>query len=138
MLLVDSALRPFLGFRFLLNASAECFVSNLQPRFEQLWPEQVPCCSQSIHEPRPRSGGAEHTVHFSILTDPGAIERKQILHPDALAFHARDFGDGNHLAAPVGQSCDLNDHVDGGGDLLTNGALRDIQIRHRKHAFESG
>ncbi len=77
-----------------------------------------------LHESGNRAGGHHVALDFAILIDAGLRESEKILHGDAFAFQARNFGDVGYLAAAVAHAGCLDDHVDGGADLFADGAGR--------------
>src|ERR1700746_310808 len=66
---------------------------------------------------------------FAFRVDPGLFVLEDVLESNHVAFHALNFGDGDALAAAVRQSVDLDNEVNGAGDLLTDGQLRQIHSR---------
>jgi hypothetical protein len=71
------------------------------------------------------------------LADALLFESKYILHRDHIPLHPDDLGETGQAASPVGEPGQLNHHVDGAGDLLADGPLRQIQIRHGHHGLQA-
>src|ERR1700680_1573691 len=83
------------------------------------------------------SGGTESAADFAGLVDAAAFEYENILHGNDFAFHTGDLGNGNHLAGAVRQAGNLYDAVDGGGNLVANGPLGNVEVGHRDHVLHA-
>ena len=70
------------------------------------------------------------------LDDAGLLEDEHVLHDDDVAFHALDLGDVDDLAGPVLEPALLDDQVDRRGDLLADGADRQVDAGHEDHRLE--
>ena len=81
--------------------------------------------------------GMKSPMHFAGLADAALPEDENVLHGDDFAFHAGDFGDVDDFARAVAEAADLNDDVDGRGDLAANGAVRNVQAGHGDHGFQA-
>ena len=92
---------------------------------------------QAIRALRPDAGGAEAAEHLAVRRHAGALEQEDVLHGDHVVLHAGELGDRRDPAGAVRQARDLDDQVDGRGDLLAHGALRQLQAGHRHHRVEA-
>src|SRR5262244_2322789 len=91
---------------------------------------------EPIAAPRTDSCRPETTQYFAVLAEARSFEEEDVLHRDHLALHPGDLGDPGHLAGAIGETRDLHDQIDCGGDLLPDRLLRNIQIGHRDHRVE--
>src|SRR5579862_375907 len=120
------------------TATRNCICLDLHPRFEDGGTEAAPGGSQAFSEMGRLPGGMENAAHFSAFVDAAALENENVLERDHVAFHADNLGDGEDLAGTVGKTGDLHNRVDGVRNLVADGALRNIQIRHRDHVLDAG
>ncbi len=74
---------------------------------------------------------------LSLGRHAGLLVLEEILERDHVAFHALNLGDAGTFAAAVGHAADLDDEVDGAGDLLADGQLRQIHTRHHDEGLEA-
>jgi hypothetical protein len=81
------------------------------------------------------SGVTELAQDLARLADSGAFEFKQVLHHDHVALHASNLRDPHHLARPVGEAADMDNHIECGGDLLAHRTLRNRRARQQHHHF---
>ena len=92
---------------------------------------------------------ANRSVHFGRMpvalnrprtrpssSTPSLLEDEDVLHGDDVALHAGDLRNGGDLARAVRQARDLHDELDGRRDLLADGAIGNVQIRHGDHGVE--
>src|SRR5271155_5587369 len=93
--------------------------------------------AQTFRKFGPNSGREEFAEHLAILANATLTESKNVLHGHDVAFHTRDFSNTDHLARSIAEAADLNDQVDRGGDLAPNRSIRDAQIRHGYHRFQT-
>ena len=68
----------------------------------------------------------------------GVVEEEGVLQGDDLALHALHLGDVGDAAGAVAQPGDLDDEVDGGGDLLADGPQRQVHAGHQHQRLEPG
>src|SRR5919106_6182934 len=90
-----------------------------------------------LDELGPDPGGLEAPLDLA-LDDAGLLEDEHVLHDDDVAFHALDLSDVDDLPRPVLETALLDDEVDRGGHLLTNGAQRQVDTGHQHHRLEAG
>src|SRR6185437_7188898 len=83
------------------------------------------------------AGGLVHAPHLAALAQALALEHEDVLHGNDFAFHARDFAHRGHLAGAVGHAGNLHHCVDGGGNLLPDRALGNVQVGHGDHVFDT-
>src|SRR5208283_4101926 len=107
--------------------------SYFGPRFKQSGTEAGSISGQAIGKLRADPSGAEGPPYFSIFVDGATLEDKNILHGDGLTIHAGDLGNRDDLAGAVRETGHLDDGVNRGGDLMADGALGNIQVRHGNH-----
>ena len=113
-------------------------------RYATIWT----CSNMSIGSGCPDA--ASRSLHFGRMpvarnrpvtlpagANAGLLEQEDVLHRDDFAFHAGDLGDRRDLARAVRLTRDLHDEVDGRRHLLPDGAVRDVQVRHRDHRVET-
>src|SRR3989442_3932860 len=110
---------------------------DLHARVEQLCPQSVTSGGQPVSESRGCSGRSERASDLSVLVNAEPVERKNVLHPDAVALHSGNLGDGDDFARSVSQPRNLHYHVDCGSDLLPDRALRNVEVGHGKHALQA-
>src|SRR5260370_20434197 len=91
---------------------------DLHARVEQLRSQFVTSGGQPVSEPRGCSSRSERASNLSVLVNAEPVERKNVLHPDALALHPGDLRNGDHFARSVSQPCNLHNHMDCCSDLL--------------------
>src|SRR6266496_3781568 len=68
----------------------------------------------------PDAHRAEPATDAPILPDAALFKDEDVLQGDDVTFHAGNLADGRHLPGAVGHTCDLNDDLERGGDLLPN------------------
>src|SRR3954451_8678900 len=68
--------------------------------------------------------------------DPGLLEDEDVLHDDDVAFHPLDLGDVDDLPGPVLEAALLDDQVHSRGNLLADGAHREVDAGHEDHRLE--
>src|SRR5208282_278554 len=81
-------------------------------------------CLDSLRVYRTDTGGAILTDDLARVVDAAAHVLKQVLHHHHVAFHPGDLGNPHAFARPVGETADVHDDVERGGDLLAHRALR--------------
>src|SRR5665213_1601921 len=131
--------RDFLSSRFSVSASS---IGGALPmkRSRMVWARRAI---------EPEIFGAGDEVRPQTARDIAALERavrhlafvligEEILRRDDVAFHADDLGHGDDAADTVAHAADLDDEIDRGGDLLADGARRQIDARHADHVLEAG
>ena len=91
-----------------------------------------------MHEFRADAGGHKLALHAAVRVQAGLLEPKNLLHADDVALDAGDLLQAGDLALPVGQARDLDDHRQGGGNLLAQGTRLGFEARHAQHVFEPG
>src|SRR3970040_346066 len=72
------------------------------------------------------------------VEDARLLEDEDVLHDDDVALHPLDFGDVGDLAGAVLEPRLVDDEVDRRGDLLADGADREVAAGHEDHRLESG
>src|SRR5271156_966609 len=82
-------------------------------------------------------GGKEFTEHFAVLANAALAESKNVLHGHDVAFHTRDFRNTDHLARSIAEAAHLNDQVDRRRDLAPNRGIRNAQVGHGHHRFQT-
>src|SRR6478752_7196454 len=90
-----------------------------------------------LDELRSDAGRLEAALDLA-FDDTGLLEDEDVLHDDDVAFHPLDLGDVDDLPGPVLQTALLDDQVDGRGDLLADGADREVDAGHEDHRLEPG
>src|ERR1700704_1613197 len=71
------------------------------------------------------------------LDDARLLEHEDVLHDDDVAFHALDFGDVGDLPGAVLEPALVDDEVHRRGDLLADGAHRQVHAGHQHHGLET-
>ena len=85
--------------------------------------------------PLERSDPAELAV---LVEARAVVEGEQVLQGDDVALHADHLGDVGDAARAVLETGLLDDQVDGAGDLLADGADRQVHAGHQHHGLETG
>src|SRR5207302_6762187 len=75
---------------------------------------------QGVEELRPQPGRLDLADLAAVVRDPGHVA-EQLLEQDDVALEALDLLDGDDAADPVRRPLELDDDVDGRGDLLPDG-----------------
>src|ERR1700728_3914362 len=83
------------------------------------------------------SSRSESSHYAPLRSDSLLFEAKQILHADHLRLHPGDLGDVSQAPRSVGEARDLEDQAHRGRDLLADGLLRQVQVRHHRHRFNA-
>ena len=87
----------------------------------------------------PQARAHELAAEAALLVAPGGeVEGEDVLERDDLALHADDLGDGGDAARAVLEAGLLDDEVEGPGDLLADGAHRQVDAGHEHHRLETG
>src|SRR5262245_28623716 len=89
-----------------------------------------------LDELRPDARRLEPALDLA-FDDTGLLEDEDVLHDDDVAFHALDLGDVDDLPGPVLEAALLDDEVDRGGELLADGADREVDAGHEDHRLEA-
>src|SRR5262245_60466649 len=90
-----------------------------------------------LDELGPDAGRLEATLDLA-LDDARLFEHEHVLHHDDVTFHALDLGDVRDPARAVLEAGLVDDEVHGRGDLLADGADRQVDARHQHHRLETG
>src|SRR5262245_24071132 len=69
--------------------------------------------------------------------DARLLEHEDVLHDDDVAFHALDLGDVRDLPGAVLEAALVDDQVDRRGDLLADGADREVDAGHEDRRLEA-
>src|SRR5215213_5209273 len=77
---------------------------------------------------------AQNTI---VLVHTVAPERKDLLHADDVLLHADQLGDVGNAAGAVTQARQLDDQVDGRGDLLADRLGGQVQVGHQHHVLDA-
>src|SRR5437868_12123338 len=88
-----------------------------------------------LDELRADAGRLQATLDLA-LDDAGLLEDEDVLHDDDVAFHPLDLGDVDDLPGPVLEAALLDDQVHRRGDLLADGADREVDAGHEDHRLE--
>src|SRR5688500_7077014 len=89
-----------------------------------------------LHELRPDPGRLEAALDLA-LDDARLLEDEHVLHDDDVALHALDLGDVRDLPGPVLEARLVDDEVHRRGDLLAEGADREVDAGHEDHRLEA-
>src|SRR6478752_9828776 len=93
---------------------------------------------EAVDEPRTDPGGDGLAEETTVRVHTGrVVEDEGVLQGDDVPFHALHLGDMGDAAGAVAQSGDLDDEIDGGGDLLPDGAERQGHSRHQDQGFQT-
>src|SRR6202008_3581970 len=90
-----------------------------------------------LDELRPDPGRLQAALDLA-LDNARLLEDEHVLHDDDVAFHALDLGDVDDLPGPILEAALLDDEVDRRGDLLADGADREVDAGHEDHRLEAG
>src|SRR3954453_17559779 len=80
---------------------------------------------ESRHELRSDSSWL-HTADDLAVLNARLLEREDVLHNDDIPFHSLNFGDSRNLSRAVLEALLLHDQIDRRGDLLADGANRQV------------
>src|ERR1700730_2915617 len=86
----------------------------------------------------PDSSSHKFSQYLTTLAYTALPIHKDILHGNYVRFHAGNFRDSKNFSRPIAQASDLNHQVNGGRNLPSDGGIRNAQVRHRDHGFQSG
>src|SRR3954451_19325840 len=90
-----------------------------------------------LDELGPDAGRLEAALGLA-FHDARLLEHEHVLHDDDVALHTLDLRDVHDPARPVLEAGLLDDDVHGGGDLLPDGADREVDAGHEHHRLEAG
>lgn len=90
-----------------------------------------------LEEARLQAGRHEVTEDLAVAVEAGLLEAEDILRRDGRALNLLHLGDVGDFAAAVAQARLMDDQVDGRRDLLTDGALWQLEAGHHDHRLES-
>src|SRR5438132_10655446 len=110
---------------------------NLHARFKETRPEPATSGGQSFREFRTDAGGAEHAPNLSAFANAEAVKNEDVLHGNDVALHAGDFRASDDLASAVRETRHLDHGVNGRGALVADGAVRNVQVGHGDHVFDT-
>ena len=68
----------------------------------------------------------------------GVVVEEDVLEGDHVALHPLDLGDVGDVARAVLEAGLVHDQVDRGGDLLADGADRQVHAGHQHHGLDAG
>src|SRR3954451_20798644 len=105
-----------------ITSSARSFCRADPDRFEQLLLDTVLRCANGEVGPQP--GRLEDPPQPPVAPLALLDEREQVAGRDDLAFHAGDLDDLHHPPDSVAHALNLDDQIDGAGDLLPDRAQR--------------
>src|SRR3990172_1180788 len=91
---------------------------------------------ETVYELGADAGRLEATLDLAV-EDAGLLEDEDVLHDDDITFHALDLGDVGDLAGAVLEARLVDDEIDRRGDLLPDGADREVDAGHEDHRLES-
>src|SRR3954451_11185778 len=90
-------------------------------------------------ELRADAGRHEAAEEAAILVTTGAVvEGEDVLKGDDVRLHADNLRGGDDASRAVLESRLLDDEVDGAGNLLADGANRELDTGHEDHRLETG
>src|SRR3954463_2680448 len=94
---------------------------------------------EPIGEPWPDAGGHRLAEELAGRIHAGrVVEQERVLEGDGLPLHALHLGHVGDPAGAVAQPGELDDDVDGGGNLLADGAQRQVHAGHEHQRLEAG
>ena len=73
-----------------------------------------------------------------VVEAQAVVEQEQVLERDDVALHADDLGDVRDVARAVLEPGLVHDQVDRAGDLLADGADRQVDAGHQHHRLDAG
>src|ERR1700733_5885512 len=83
------------------------------------------------------SGRHELAEDFTFFADAATLEHEDLLHGHDVGFHAGDFSNGHDPAGSIAETADLDNEVNGRGNLAANGLVGNVQVGHGNHGFQS-
>ena len=106
------------------------------------WPEQLggqrhAIGGDMVEEARPDARRLEPSLGMALGAHAGLAEVENLLHGDDVALHPGQLGQADQLAATVDQASNLDDDVDGGGDLRSDRARRHVEAGHADHLLDA-
>src|SRR5437016_4532510 len=89
-----------------------------------------------LHELRPDACWSQPALDLAF--DHGRLlEHEDVLHDDDVALHALHLGDVHDLARAILEAVLVDDEVDSGRDLLSDGLQREVHAGHQHHRLET-
>jgi hypothetical protein len=92
---------------------------------------------QLVQELGAQAGGHQGALLGAALAARGHLVVEDVLEQDDVALHALHLGQAGDHAAAVGHPGDLQDDVEGGGDLLPDGPDRQLEAGHQHHGLQA-
>src|SRR5664280_1095983 len=89
-----------------------------------------------LDELRTDASGLEAALDLA-LDDARLLEDEDVLHDDHVTFHPLDLGDVRDAPGAVLEPGLVDDEVHGGGDLLADGAERQVHAGHEHHGLQA-
>src|SRR5688572_16239636 len=91
---------------------------------------------EALREAGTNTSWTKAANHLSLSINPCAFKLEYLLHSDRLAFHSGNFRNSGKSPRSVRKTRHLDHQVNGGGDLLAHGAVRQTHSRHLNHRLK--
>src|SRR5512139_2054198 len=92
---------------------------------------------QLVGELGPDARRLEMSEHLALVGEARLAEHEDVLHGDDVLLHADDLAHRDHAARAVGETRDLDDHVERGADLLAHDAVGQVDAAHQHERLQA-
>src|SRR4029453_5004636 len=88
---------------------------------------------ETLHEPWSDPGGPKFSLYRAIRIQPRLFEGEDFLQGNDIALHTANLLQADQLATAVGETCGVDNDINGRADVMPQKPRWDIEAGHRHH-----